>query len=63
MALDPEADPEAEGLARAEAGALIREQAREWILSQLPDETNVWSWLATHRAIVSGVTRKPTSIS
>lgn len=30
---------------------LVRETARDWILSQLPDETKVWSWLATHRAI------------
>lgn len=30
---------------------LVREAARDWILSQLPDETRVWSWLARHRAI------------
>lgn len=30
---------------------LVRETARDWILSHLPDESNVWSWLATHRAI------------
>lgn len=30
---------------------LVRETARDWILRQLPDETIVWSWLATHRAI------------
>lgn len=30
---------------------LVRETARDWILAQLPDETNVWPWLATHRAI------------
>jgi GR25 family glycosyltransferase involved in LPS biosynthesis len=30
---------------------LVRETARDWILGQLPDETKVWSWLATHRAI------------
>jgi GR25 family glycosyltransferase involved in LPS biosynthesis len=30
---------------------LIREAARNWILNNLPDETNVWDWLATHRAV------------
>lgn len=30
---------------------LVREAARDWILAQLPDEANVWPWLATHRAI------------
>lgn len=30
---------------------LIREPARDWILAQLPDESCVWPWLATHRAI------------
>ncbi len=30
---------------------LVREAARDWILSQLPDETRVWSWVAAHRAI------------
>jgi glycosyl transferase family 25 len=30
---------------------LVREAARDWILGQLPDETKVWPWLATHRAI------------
>lgn len=30
---------------------LVRENAREWLLGQLPDEARVWSWLATHRAI------------
>ena len=30
---------------------LVRAEARDWILSQLPDEKNIWGWLATHRAI------------
>jgi len=30
---------------------LIRETARDWLIGQLPDETRVWKWLATHRAI------------
>ncbi|MEK7780416.1 MAG: glycosyl transferase [Verrucomicrobiota bacterium] len=30
---------------------LVRETARDWLLGQLPDETRVWKWLATHRAI------------
>lgn len=30
---------------------IVREAARDWILAHLPDETKVWSWLATHRAI------------
>jgi len=30
---------------------LVREPARDWILARLPDESRVWSWLATHRAI------------
>lgn len=30
---------------------LVRERARDWILAQLPDESRVWPWLATHRAI------------
>ena len=30
---------------------LVREAARDWILGQLPEETKVWPWLATHRAI------------
>lgn len=30
---------------------LVRAKARDWILAQLPDEANVWPWLATHRAI------------
>lgn len=30
---------------------LVRETARNWLLGQLPDETQVWKWLATHRAI------------
>ncbi len=30
---------------------LVREPARDWILAQLPDESRVWPWLATHRAI------------
>lgn len=30
---------------------IVREAARDWILEHLPDETNVWLWLATHRAI------------
>lgn len=30
---------------------LVREAARDWILTRLPDESRVWSWLATHRAI------------
>jgi glycosyl transferase family 25 len=30
---------------------LVRETARDWILHQLPDEANVWTWLATHRAV------------
>lgn len=30
---------------------LVREAARDWIIAQLPDETRVWPWLATHRAI------------
>lgn len=30
---------------------IVRDAARDWILERLPDETNVWSWLATHRAI------------
>lgn len=30
---------------------LVREAARNWILNKLPDETNVWAWLARHRAI------------
>lgn len=30
---------------------LVRETARDWILTQLPDESSVWPWVATHRAI------------
>lgn len=30
---------------------LVRETARDWILRRLPEEANVWPWLATHRAI------------
>lgn len=30
---------------------LVRESARDWILARLPDESRVWPWLATHRAI------------
>ncbi len=30
---------------------VVREAARDWILRQLPDEANIWRWLATHRAI------------
>ena len=30
---------------------LMREPARDWILARLPDESRVWPWLATHRAI------------
>lgn len=30
---------------------LVREPARDWILARLPDESNVWPWLARHRAI------------
>lgn len=30
---------------------LVRATARNWLLGQLPDETQVWKWLATHRAI------------
>lgn len=30
---------------------LVRENARNWLLGQLPDETRVWKWLAAHRAI------------
>ncbi|MGC3960868.1 MAG: glycosyltransferase family 25 protein [Verrucomicrobiota bacterium] len=30
---------------------LVREPARDWILAQLPDESHIWPWLATHRAI------------
>jgi len=30
---------------------LVRDNARDWILAQLPDEKQVWPWLAKHRAI------------
>jgi len=30
---------------------LVRQPARDWIINHLPGEKNVWSWLATHRAI------------
>jgi len=30
---------------------VVRESARDWILEHLPDESRVWPWLATHRAI------------
>ena len=30
---------------------LVRENARDWILGQLPEEAGIWKWLATHRAV------------
>ncbi len=30
---------------------LLRDQASDWILSHMPDETTIWSWLSRHRAI------------
>lgn len=30
---------------------LVRESVRDWILARLPDESRIWPWLATHRAI------------
>jgi glycosyl transferase family 25 len=30
---------------------LVRKSAREWILRHLPDEGQIWPWLAQHRAV------------
>ena len=30
---------------------LIKQQARDWILGHLPDESSIWRWLSRHRAI------------